>query len=203
MKIYLFSYDTQILGEWNDKLKNLDVAVESEIDNITELETIIKNNNNAIILSDYDTVSNDVNTVIMNTDKHAKFAVLEKNPMIQTGKNLFSHKVRAYGNSRMLETHLKQLLSALSQDKTWSYPELTSALVKNSGVPKLSKEALALIKRLNARENETLLLVLEGYTNAAIAQSLDVSVRTIKAYMHAIFEKLHVNDRLSLVLLLK
>ena len=201
MNIYLFSYNTQMIQEWHNKLKELNLEALLELEDYESLLKLVTQDSNAIILCDYDTVSHDLNLLLSNTSVRARFAVFEKNPMIQTGRNLLSHKVRAYGNSRMLSTHLKQLLETLENEKTWTYPELTAALAKNSR--KLSTEAQALIERLNDREKETLMLVLEGYTNAAIADSLELSVRTIKAYMHAIFEKLHVNDRLSLVLLLK
>jgi DNA-binding NarL/FixJ family response regulator len=48
---------------------------------------------------------------------------------------------------------------------------------------------------LSKREQEILQLVVEGYTNAQIAQKLVISENTVKAHMQSIFSKLKVRSR--------
>jgi len=57
--------------------------------------------------------------------------------------------------------------------------------------------------RLSQKEQEVVYLILEGFVNDAIASRLEITTRTVKAHVSAIFSKLHINDRVSLVLLLK
>jgi len=86
----------------------------------------------------------------------------------------------------------------------WSYPELTSALILIKKQSKINEEAQKFInERLTPQEVEVVHLILEGFTNDAIASALHITTRTVKAHITSIFAKLHVNDRISLVLLLK
>ena len=158
----------------------------------------------AIVLADFDSVAADINKLISSGTLPKKIIVLEKTPEIAVGKSLISHGVKAYGNSRMSNTHYLQMINAVKKGQVWTYPELTAALVKNKEKVPLNSYAKELIDaRLTAKEQETVYLVLEGLTNDAIASKLDITTRTVKAHVSSIFSKLHVSDRISLVLLLK
>ena len=130
--------------------------------------------------------------------------VLERAPEIATGRTLVSYGIKAYGNSRMLKNHFKQMLSTVKNKDIWTYPELTAALINVTNNKFLSDESMELINnRLTTKEIEVVKLILEGLTNDAIASNLDITTRTVKAHVSSIFTKLHVNDRVSLILLLK
>jgi DNA-binding NarL/FixJ family response regulator len=51
--------------------------------------------------------------------------------------------------------------------------------------------------RLTRREQETLLLLVEGKTNQAIGNELHISEKTVEKYIKAIFEKLNVSSRVE------
>lgn len=53
---------------------------------------------------------------------------------------------------------------------------------------------------LTQREREISQMVAEGFSNKIIARKLDITDRTVKAHLTAVFQKLHVNDRLQLAL---
>ena len=55
---------------------------------------------------------------------------------------------------------------------------------------------------LTAREQEVLALVARGLTNRAIAERLDLSVRTVEGHVYRIAEKIGVSDRSELAALL-
>jgi len=55
------------------------------------------------------------------------------------------------------------------------------------------------LERLTAREQHILELMADGYTNDAIAGELDLTVGTVKNYIHVILLKLHVKDRTAAV----
>jgi DNA-binding NarL/FixJ family response regulator len=56
------------------------------------------------------------------------------------------------------------------------------------------------LTRLSAREREIAQRVARGESNKEIARGLDITERTVKAHLSAIFEKLGVRDRLQLAL---
>jgi DNA-binding NarL/FixJ family response regulator len=55
------------------------------------------------------------------------------------------------------------------------------------------------LERLTAREQRILELMADGHANEAIARELDLSVGTVKNYIHVILLKLHVKDRTAAV----
>ncbi len=56
--------------------------------------------------------------------------------------------------------------------------------------------------KLTRREIEVCLLVMEGYANKDISNSMNISLGTVKINMNRIFEKLNLDDRLHLNVLL-
>lgn len=198
MKILLLSKDINLLNEWQEKDRHNELLICNEISECKE------HMEEGIIIADYDSSASEVNKLIAAAELPQKLIVLEKVPETITGKQLLAHGVKAYGNSRMLKMHYDQMIQTVSSKKVWSYPELTAALSKTLKTPQLSPEAQALIDhRLSEKEKEVLYLILDGLTNDAIAKKLDISTRTVKAHVSSIFTKLHVNDRVALILLLK
>lgn len=201
MKTIYFSANQEMLNEWTGKLKvkSFDVAYDLE-----SLENEISKDVRSIIIADFDTVAHDINTLISLGKLPKDVIVLEKSPAIPTGKKLIYNGVKAYGNSRMLQHHFDQMFRVVLSGRTWTYPELTAALVSNVNKNSLDKESIKMIKeRLTDKEVGIVYLILEGLTNDAIAAKVNTSTRTVKAHISSIFSKLHVNDRVSLILLLK
>ncbi len=58
---------------------------------------------------------------------------------------------------------------------------------------------LSPLDSLSLRERDVLQLVVEGRTNAAIAQSLSLSPKTVETYRARIMKKLKVHDTVELV----
>jgi len=201
MKIIFFSTTLDIVDEWKSKYE---ITNFSSFDNILSLQEGIKSLDKYIILADYDSIATDINKMISSNQIPKNLIILERNPEVVTGKFLIAHGAKAYGNSRMLSIHYKQMIHTVSNSQVWTYPELTAALATHSNIDSLSTESLELLShRLSAKEVQVIFQVLEGLTNDAIAVKLGITTRTVKAHMSSIFAKLHVNDRLSLVLLLK
>ena len=74
-----------------------------------------------------------------------------------------------------------------------------ASLARSAKLPLVTKPAGA--GSLSPREQEILGLVRQGLTNAEIAQTLFVSVSTVKAHMRHIFEKLDVRTRTEAAML--
>ncbi|WP_321778720.1 response regulator transcription factor [Sulfurimonas sp.] len=200
MHIILFSSDLNLIDEWKKKSETKPLV----FDNINLLKSMIEETNlsSFVLITDYDSLANEVNKLISSNTLPKNVVVLERVPEITTGKMLISHGVKAYGNSRMLKHHYMQMIQTLKKNLIWTYPELTASLAKKENRP-LSEEVRGFLeKRLTQKEIETLYHILEGLTNDAIAKIMSITPRTVKAHTSSIFSKLHVNDKVALVLLL-
>ena len=202
MQIIFFSSNIDMINEWKQRHNLANSTSCYDLDSLqVEMASADKD---YVLICDYDSVAHDLNSLISSNSLPKNSIVLEKAPAITTGKMLISHGIKAYGNSRMLNVHYLQLIQTVLDGDIWTYPELTASLIKVSKNFKLNTDAKELIEsRLTAKEIEVILLILEGLTNSAIADALSITVRTVKAHVSSIFTKLHVNDRISLVLLLK
>ncbi len=201
MNIVFFSSNIDIIDELKQRHNIVDSVTCYDSDSLIDL---IENKEKHIIISDYDSVSAEINNLISSASLPENFTVLEKEPSVATGKMLILRGVKAYGNIRMLSNHFQQMIQTVGDGNIWTYPELTAILSKISDKPSINDDALKLIKsRLTDKELEVIYLILEGLTNDAIASKLAITTRTVKAHVSSIFSKLHVNDRISLVLLLK
>ncbi len=55
------------------------------------------------------------------------------------------------------------------------------------------------VEKLTGREQEILSLLAKGYFYKEIADQLDISLSTVRAHLHAVYEKLHVQSRTEAV----
>jgi len=202
MKIIFLSSNMETVTELTKKHNLIDYI---SISDLISLEKEIAKIDEAFILfADYDSASSELNRLISLNKLPQRTVVLEKNPEISSGKMLISHKVKAYANTRISIANFEQMLQAVQENRVWTYPELTVALSNSIASPTINNDAKKLVQnRLSPKELEVTYFILDGLTNDAIAQELHITTRTVKAHVSSIFTKLHVNDRLALVLLLK
>ncbi len=78
---------------------------------------------------------------------------------------------------------------------------VTRVLHEFSRVAEAAKERKAVFSELTRREIEVLELLGRGMRNRAIADSLSLAEKTVKAHVGAVLRKLHVNDRTEAALL--
>lgn len=201
MTTVFFSSNLGTIDEWK---RRHNISSYVSCCDIQELNTIIESIDSFVLIADYDSVSSDINTLISSNTVSENTIVLEKVPEILTGKMLISHGIKAYGNASMLTHHYNQMIQTVIDRKIWTYPELTAYLAKRKNNSALSDDSTQLINnKLSQKESEAIYLILDGLTNDAIANKMKITPRTVKAHISSIFKKLHINDRLSLVLLLK
>ena len=201
MQTIIFSYSLDTIDELVKKhsIKNVISCYDLE-----SLKEKLEEAKEYLLIVDYDSVAKEFNSLISANEVPEYTIVLERDPEIVTGKMLISHSIKAYGNFRMQNIHFQTIVQTVRKGDIWTYPELTAALIQETKRPLISDDSKALIeKRLSPKEQEVIYLLLEGLTNDAISKSLDITVRTIKSHISSIFSKLHVNDRISLVLLLR
>lgn len=198
MKTAFYSSSFDTIKYWQNVFTQENVLLASE----EEFLTLITEDPTVPVVVDYDNVSQSINKMLQDDIVIEKLIILERQPNINTGKMLIRRGVKAYGNSRMLNIHFQQLLDTVNKGKVWMYPALMQAMIAESE-SRTRLPDIELLERLTDKEQEITLLILEALSNDAISRRLGITTRTVKAHITSIFKKLHVNDRLALVILLK
>jgi len=108
-----------------------------------------------------------------------------------------------YGNAMMHETHLRSAYQALRDGKVWLHPDFISMLILQvrQHIPS-EKNSEQRLESLSSREKEVAIMLGDGATHQQIAETLNITVRTVKAHATSIYHKLDVKDRLALSLYL-
>ncbi|HSC66982.1 MAG TPA: LuxR C-terminal-related transcriptional regulator [Cellvibrio sp.] len=97
---------------------------------------------------------------------------------------------------------LDQVAQVIAAGGMWLGADLMRQLVLATARILPAQEApLADLSQLTSREKAVAELVAAGKTNKEVARDLNITERTVKAHLGAVFEKLRVRDRLQLVLL--
>lgn len=129
------------------------------------------------------------------------------NPSAAEAIDAFEAGVRGYCHTLAVPELLHQVAAVVSNGGLWIGPELMSraalAVSRLHGLRPAPVSVPAALGPLTPREREVALLVAGGAANKEIALRLGITLRTVKAHMTAIFDKLGVRDRLQLVLAIR
>ncbi|WP_447893787.1 helix-turn-helix domain-containing protein [Vreelandella sp. GE22] len=140
------------------------------------------------------------------TQKGAVVVVLSYAADDREALQALDHGARGYAHTLSAPAMLEQVALVVTNHGIWAGQSLLSrvlggsaqALQQRSGGERgLSNQHLAL---LTERERAVAQAVSSGASNKEIARQLDISERTVKAHLSAIFKKLAVRDRLQLML---
>lgn len=88
---------------------------------------------------------------------------------------------------------LLQCMDEVSAGKRWVDPEIAERT-------RLAKERASAAPNLTRRERQLIELVRQGMRNRDIGATLGVTEGTVKVYLHAIFEKIGVDNRTELAM---
>src|SRR4029078_1310145 len=89
--------------------------------------------------------------------------------------------------------HLLECMEQVRKGETWVDPEIAERTRR-------AQEGASTAPSLPPRERELVELVRQGLRNRDIAAQLGVTEGTVKVYLHAIFDKFHVETRTELAL---
>lgn len=132
--------------------------------------------------------------------------VLSPTPQQEDAMHALALGARGYCHSHAAPALLQQVAVAVTHGGLWLGPELMSRVMSAASerlIGAAPEDTTDVLERLTPREREVALEVARGATNKEAARRLDISERTVKAHLGAVFEKLGVRDRLQLVLALK
>jgi DNA-binding NarL/FixJ family response regulator len=132
--------------------------------------------------------------------------IMSSTPSEQEAYAAVSSGASGYCHPLATPAQLQEIATVVKNGGFWVGQELLQRLLvlglKVVAKPKERKLALNLLDKLTARERAVAVEVAHGATNKEVAQTLSISERTVKAHLTAVFEKLSVNDRVQLALLL-
>jgi DNA-binding NarL/FixJ family response regulator len=108
------------------------------------------------------------------------------------------HGARGFLLKGSFKEELLLAIQAVNQGATYLSPAISESFLSNVTYPLASPQTNPTIQ-LTLREHEVLQLISEGHTNAEIAQSLDVSIKTIERHRTNLMAKLEVRNVVELI----
>ncbi|MCA8866865.1 MULTISPECIES: response regulator transcription factor [unclassified Halomonas] len=140
------------------------------------------------------------------TAKGAIVVVLSYSPNDREALRSLDLGARGYVHTLAAPEVLKQVALVVTNQGVWVGQELLAKVLGGS-FKALQQRAeggetfnTAELGSLTDRERGVALAVVRGATNKEVARQLDITERTVKAHLSAIFKKLAVRDRLQLIL---
>jgi len=174
------------------------------------LDTLISQSNPQLIMIDpalfNDTLTETI-TAAINQATEARIIILEDDenkPVDQLA--LFKTGVHGFLSHTITSTLLLKAVHAVHDGETWVPRQLITRLIgefardSSAGIHTLNFAGNSSIEHLTPREMQVAEMVHRGGNNKLIARELDISERTVKAHLSAIFRKLDIENRLHLAL---
>ena len=197
--ICLYTQNSRLSQRWEKLLSNA-----HQVKLFTDFDRL-KNSlgeDSYIVLHDDDDLSLVIQELDIMHDIYEKknTLVLRSVPKVEEGEALLSHDIGGYGNANMSDDALVQALEVIQSGNVWLYPELMEYLIGRINHLNQKSDISEALLVLTPREREVALLVAKGESNKRIASNLKISQNTVKLHIASIFEKLHVDSRVSLAL---
>ena len=197
MKHWFITTDGSLKGRWKNAFENVAPS---------DPETILQSAqpNDLVWLST--TVEHWPQLVPLIVAEGAVAVVLSYAPGDREALRALDLGARGYVHTLAAPEVFKQVALVVSNQGVWVGQELLAKVLggsfkalqqRNQGGSFQHSEYLDL---LTERERGVALAVARGATNKEVARQLDITERTVKAHLSAIFKKLAVRDRLQLIL---
>ena len=114
-------------------------------------------------------------------------------------RQLVQNGAKGYLLKDALSEELVMAVRSASRGRLFLSPTISESVTDLLMSPQSDSGATISGDLLTSREKEVLQLISEGHTNAAIAQILSISVKTVEKHRSNLMSKLQVNDLASLM----
>jgi len=138
--------------------------------------------------------------------KHSKFVVLATIPEVSEAMLAFTSGAKAYVNVYAGPNVIKQVAEVVDSGGNWIGEDMMQfflASIRQADAIQIEGESLNIKTILTDREYEVAEVLATGASNKLIARQLNISERTVKAHVAGIFEKLGIDDRVKIAMLMK
>lgn len=129
--------------------------------------------------------------------------VLTPVPTFLEGYPLLRMGVKGYANLHLGSVNLENALSVLESGGSWFDPGFMNDLIRRIDYKGASQGTDGDLEKLSEREQEIGRYVAQGLSNHQIAETIEITERTVKAHLLSCYKKLGLNDRVSLALWFK
>jgi len=202
--LLLCTADENVLKRWEEGIKG--VIPFTSVSTSAEINNHLDSGKSTVVLLDCSLPDlSDVNNVIKIINKHTSvdFMIMDIEPDDDRGFALVKAGVKGYCNRYIAPDLLRRAVEAVLKGEVWVGRKLMLRLIEElSSRKKALVQASKNLSSLSERELEIAHMVGDGSSNKLIAQKLDITERTVKAHISAIFKKTGVTDRLQLALLM-
>lgn len=202
MRILLGSSISSVLSRWQDILAGQHQITRA--DSLDDLKKMTVQSFDVTVLHRL-LVDTATCSELTHISPSIKLFLLSDNPTPEEGLAFLKAGIVGYGNTYITAERLTEALNIVSSGGVWLGQKVIQQLIlETSRNPTVRvdpdiEHRLSVLTRMELRVAR---LVALGRTNLEIADELDITERTVKAHLTAVYEKLHVGNRLSLALLM-
>ncbi len=132
----------------------------------------------------------------------ARVIALSARPQDEEAFALLSEGARGYCHAEAVPEQLQEVAAVVNSGGYWMPPGLVQRLLNAAAQRSVAtpQPSVDNFDQLTQREYSVAVNVGKGLNNKEIAEALDITERTVKAHLTAIFEKLDLRDRVQLAL---
>ncbi len=199
--ILLASDDNQVLSRWQNGLGARQTRI---CRSYPELEAALASGDHPACLIDLALAATSLNQCsdLIGRYPQCRFLALSAIPNEQECAQLLASGLRGYSNRLLDPSLLAVILPLIAAGQVWVGAPIMDRLIQRIQ-PHTNDEKSALLAQLTEREREIAGLIAQGLGNKMVARQLEISERTVKAHLSAIFQKTGAKDRLQLALRIK
>lgn len=207
-KLMLASASEERLSFWKQGLKGF-ISTTAKTDNLDTLSDDVVRSKPQVLLLDFDLFglkgSNGA-AGLKRLSTETKIIILSGAISEDVEWELFKIGVRGCCRNDIKSELLNHVVVAVQQGELWMRRTLTRRLLDELGETtaknKAYRASLSLLDKLTQREYDIAVRVGKGESNKQIAEACAITERTVKAHLSEVFQKLGINDRLKLALIL-
>jgi len=171
-----------------------DILVAGEAEKGNELITKVMQNEYDVVLLDISLPDRDglnVLSELKTIRPNLPVLVLSIFPEEQYAERALKSGAAAYLSKGSIPQKLVEVIRLLANGETYISPELALKLAKN----RIHSDEKTAHEKLSNRELETLILIVEGFSQKDIAKKLSLSPKTISTYQTRIIKKLDLKSK--------
>lgn len=154
---------------------------------------------------------NEVHSLVYLNEFFKKILVVGENLTHREQIQLIFDGACGYSDKAIDQQMIKRAIDGVLNGELWLERQLIPQVLKgivakqysSKAIDRFDDETFETLSILTRREIEVIEHIYNGENNSVIADSLFISVRTVKAHLTAIYKKLDVIDRFELVVYLK
>jgi DNA-binding NarL/FixJ family response regulator len=205
LTVLIASGDAGLRQQWALGLQ--DSSAIHAVSEYAEMERSITNSKPAVLLLDFDLPGLDQVkglSALQHLSPLTKSIILASRQDEKEAISAFRAGAKGYGSKQIEPSLLRKLINVVQNGEIWVGRKTVSGLLAEltSLSESHQKDSRSLsevyLKHLTPRELQIARLVGQGACNKEISSKLDISERTVKAHLTAIFQKLQISDRLRL-----